>query len=149
MQQRQQLRDYYVKHYDQPYREAHAKQTSYRKQLEELKAAHPSVMVLAPQEQEKPSDLSVYVRGNYNTPGEPAPRRFLQIIEGTDQPAIETTGSGRLELARWIAGPDHPLTPRVLVNRIWKAHFGKGIVATSGNSGNWAPGPAILNCWIG
>ena len=142
VQQRQQLRDYYVKHYDQPYREAHAKQTSYRKQLEELKAAHPSVMVLAPQEQEKPSDLSVYVRGNYNTPGEPAPRRFLQIIEGTDHPAIETTGSGRLELARWIAGPDHPLTPRVLVNRIWKAHFGKGIVATSGNFGELGTRPS-------
>lgn len=133
--QRQLLREYYLTRHDKPYREASKQQTVLQAELRDLYAPNESIMVLAPQEQEKPSDLRVYRRGNYNTPGKRAPRRFLQIIEGTDQPPIETNASGRLELARWIANPDHPLTSRVMVNRIWKGHFGTGIVASSDNFG--------------
>ena len=46
--------------------------------------------------------------------------------EGT----LDAKGSGRLELANWIASKDNPLTSRVMVNRIWQGHFGRGIVAT-------------------
>ena len=52
-------------------------------------------------------------------------RRFPRILAGDDQTPI-TQGSGRMELARWIASPHNPLTARVMVNRIWQHHFGEG-----------------------
>ena len=48
---------------------------------------------------------------------------------------VPSHGSGRLELAHWLTQPDNPLTPRVMVNRIWQHHFGRGIVATPSNFG--------------
>jgi hypothetical protein len=62
------------------------------------------------------------------------PRGFPAVLAGTaGDPLPFTNGSGRLELAEAIAG--HPLTPRVMVNRIWMEHFGRGIVATTTNLG--------------
>ena len=55
-----------------------------------------------------PANMHVLLRGNHHTPGEEAPRRFLQIIAGENHPAINTEQSGRLELARWIASPGKP-----------------------------------------
>jgi hypothetical protein len=79
-------------------------------------------------------DAHVYVRGNHKTPGKKVPRRFPVILAGDRQPAI-TKGSGRLDLARWLTRPDHPLTARVMVNRLWQHHFGEGIVRTANNFG--------------
>jgi hypothetical protein len=78
--------------------------------------------------------LRVHVRGNRFTLGVPAPRRFPQIIAGEGKP-LDTPQSGRLELARWIAAKDNPLTARVMMNRLWQHHFGTGLVATSDNFG--------------
>ena len=83
---------------------------------------------------EKPADLKVFIRGNPHKQGEPAPRRFLRVLAGPEAPRV-TRGSGRLELADAIADPANPLTARVLVNRLWQQHFGRGIVATSSNFG--------------
>ncbi|MCH2129165.1 MAG: DUF1553 domain-containing protein [Pirellulaceae bacterium] len=82
-----------------------------------------------------PRDLRIHHRGSYRTLGGIAPRRFLQVIAGVDHQPIQAEGSGRLELAQWIASPQNPLTPRVMVNRIWQHHFGRGIVSTSDNFG--------------
>ena len=84
---------------------------------------------------EERGDLRVHLRGSYKKLGELAPRRFLQIIAGENHAPIETEASGRLELARWIASADNPLTARVFVNRVWQWHFGRGIVASSGDFG--------------
>ena len=85
-------------------------------------------------------DARVHVRGSYSRLGEVAPRRFPRIIAGDSQPSV-AVGSGRLELGRWIARPDHPLTPRVMVNRIWQHHLGEGIVRTPSNYGKLGERP--------
>ncbi len=92
------------------------------------------IMVMAPKES-RPTNLNVALRGNYQTPGILAPRRFLQILAGEGHPPITTTQSGRLELARWIGSKENPLTARVMVNRMWQHHFGTGLVTTSDNFG--------------
>jgi cytochrome c553 len=92
------------------------------------------VMVMAPREG-TPTNLHVALRGNRRTPGVLAPRRFLQIVPGEGHIPITTSQSGRLELARWIASKENPLTARVMANRVWQHHFGVGLVATSDNFG--------------
>ena len=92
------------------------------------------VQVMAVRDLSEPADLPIHLRGNYRTLGDSAPREVLQIVTGDN--ALDTSGSGRLELARWIASPENPLTARVMVNRIWQYHFGQGLVSSSGNFGS-------------
>lgn len=80
------------------------------------------------------NNLKVYLRGNPAKQGEEAPRRFLRIVAGKDRESF-SKGSGRLELANAIASPKNPLTARVIVNRIWQHHFGRGLVGTASNFG--------------
>jgi hypothetical protein len=80
------------------------------------------------------------IRGNHKNLGEEVPRRFLQVIAGEQQPPI-TSGSGRLHIANWMASADNPLTARVMVNRIWKHHFGAGIVRSTDNFGKMGEAP--------
>jgi hypothetical protein len=78
-------------------------------------------------------DAKVHVRGSYNRLGDTVPRGFPGIL-CQHQPQIKQ-GSGRLQLARWIADASNPLTARVMVNRIWQHHFGDGLVKTANNFG--------------
>ncbi|MEP7362008.1 MAG: PSD1 and planctomycete cytochrome C domain-containing protein [Acidobacteriota bacterium] len=84
---------------------------------------------------EDPHDTKVHIRGSHKNLGDVAPRRFLRVIAGEEQTPIEPGKSGRLSLAEWMASDQNPLTARVMVNRIWEHHFGKGIVATPDNFG--------------
>ena len=113
---------------------------------------HEPLMVMAPQEA-LPRDLRVHMRGNRFTLGATVPRGVVQIIadsilsassaEPEGNPAsVVTENSGRLELAQWIASRDNPLTARVMVNRIWQHHFGRGLVATSDNFGTRGERPS-------
>ena len=83
----------------------------------------------------------VLVRGDYNTAGEDAPKGFPLILNGEQQPPLNTKGSGRLELANWLTHPEHPLTSRVFVNRVWYWHFGDGQVRTPDNFGRMGETP--------
>ena len=81
-----------------------------------------------------PGDAKIQFKGDPGNLGEVATRGFLQILGGQKLPASEK-GSGRLELAEWITDPKNPLTARVMVNRIWQHHFGRGIVDTPNDFG--------------
>ncbi|MFM8274454.1 MAG: DUF1549 and DUF1553 domain-containing protein, partial [Gemmata sp.] len=80
------------------------------------------------------ADMPLAVRGDPRKPGPIVPRGFLQALSEPNAPAW-TKGSGRLQLADAIASRSNPLTPRVLVNRVWQYHFGRPLVATPGNFG--------------
>jgi hypothetical protein len=82
----------------------------------------------------QPVQQHVFLRGNPDSRGEPVPKAFPVILAGEQQPPIEK-GSGRLELANWLASSDNPLPARVMVNRIWQGHFGEGLVRTANNFG--------------
>ncbi len=76
--------------------------------------------------------MPVYVRGNPATKGEEAPKGFLQVLPSQKQSGKDFT---RLDLANAIASKDNPLTARVIVNRVWAWHFGRGLVNTPSNFG--------------
>jgi hypothetical protein len=114
-----------------------------RSELKVLEAAlpEPYPFVHGYKDAEKIKDLQVHVRGDKDELGELAPRRFLQILSEGEQERF-THGSGRLDLANHIADPSNPLTPRVMVNRIWAHHFGRGIVGTPSNYGQLGERPS-------
>jgi len=94
--------------------------------------------------EEEIQDLHVLISGSHLTPGEIAPRRFLRVLAGEERTPIGPDHSGRKELAEWLTEPDHPLTARVMVNRIWKGHFGEGIVRSPDNFGRLGDRPDNL-----
>ena len=77
----------------------------------------------------------LHQRGSHLRLGEEIPRQFLQAITGISRSALPGDRSGRLEFARWMTNPHNPLTSRVIANRLWRWHFGRGIVATTENFG--------------
>ncbi len=88
-------------------------------------------------------DLELMKRGDPNNTGDLVPRRFLSAFPAKDgQPRRFTTGSGRLELAQAIVQEAAPLTARVIVNRIWRHHFGRGIVETPSEFGVTGDAPS-------
>jgi hypothetical protein len=110
------------------------KLTDLLKQIQEIEAK-----LLAPRRAMAMADGDgdndyVYKRGNHKTPGEPAPRRFLEALAGADQPP-PAKGSGRLELAERLLAESNPLPARVLANRLCEHHFGDGIVRSPDNFG--------------
>ena len=89
-------------------------------------------------DKDEPSNEYVHIRGSKDNLGAEVPRRFLTILGGR----LFETGSGRLELAESIANSRNPLTARVMVNRIWLHHFGKGLVNTPSNFGQMGERPS-------
>ena len=96
---------------------------------------HATVLVDRP----LPSTPRVFNRGNPLTKGDAVPRQFLSLF-GPQKPF--TKGSGRLELAQAIIDPRNPLTARVMVNRIWQHHFGRGLVSTPSDFGKQGSPPS-------
>jgi hypothetical protein len=88
----------------------------------------------------EPQDLAVQIRGNPEKLGRTVPRRFLTVLS-TGEPKPFTRGSGRLELADAIVGQAAPLAARVIVNRVWALHFGRGLVDTTSDFGTQGERP--------
>jgi len=110
------------------------------KQYRQLEAATPAPVRAAAIVDGTGEDESVFHRGNYKTPGDPAPRRLIEVLAGPDQPPPRQ-GSGRLDLARRMVQPANPLFARVMVNRIWQHHFAIGLVATPDDFGRMGQAP--------
>ena len=82
------------------------------------------------------TSVPIHIRGSHRNLGEPIARGFPQVMQAPGlQPILPRNSSGRLELAQWLASSMHPLTARVYVNRIWRWHFGVGLVGSTENFG--------------
>lgn len=116
------------------------------KSLESRRQPEPRIMALW--DRGEPSPTYLYRRGNHATPGSFVTPGVPALLENSDDPVVihspwpgaKSTGR-RLALARWLTKPDHPLTARVITNRVWKHHFGKGIVYSLGNFGKTGDRP--------
>ncbi len=115
--------------------ESDSKRAEVRKAVDSIERKPPSVVKAYAVAEGTPGDSRIQHKGEPKNVGPVAPRGFLTILGGAKLPPDEK-GSGRRELARWIATPLNPLTARVMVNRIWEYHFGKGLVATPNDFGS-------------
>jgi Protein of unknown function (DUF1553)/Protein of unknown function (DUF1549)/Planctomycete cytochrome C len=104
--------------------------------LKELDSHPPGVVKAYAVAEGSPHDAPLFRKGDPAHPGSVVPRGFLQILGGQRLPEnVAARESGRLELAGWLVDPANPLTARVMVNRIWQHHFGRGLVATPNDFG--------------
>jgi hypothetical protein len=110
-------------------------------ELAQLEKSGPNVATAMGVTEAEVVDAPVMRRGNHLTPGKVVPRRFPAVLAGATQPTLPPKSSGRLELARWLTTKDHPLTARVMVNRIWRWHFGQGLVRSVDNFGRLGEKP--------
>ena len=144
--QQKQLRDHFLTQVHGPYQETLQVQTKLQQRLQELRKPLSTVMIMA--NQENPRMTYVLMRGQYDSPDKERP-----VEPGTPQilPPLSNEGaSTRLDLARWMVRPDHPLTARVAVNRFWQLVFGTGLVRSTedfGSQGEWPSHPELLD-WL-
>lgn len=116
------------------------------RQLTTIKARMPAplpVIHTVSNNREKRSPIHLLTRGEYEKKGARVGMRPLGVLlpDGAPELSDETTRP-RTELAKWIVAPENPLTARVMVNRIWLHHFGRGIVATPNDFGRMGSRPS-------
>ena len=116
------------------------------RELEAKRQPEPKIMALW--DRGEPSPTYLYRRGNHATPGSFVSPGVPAVLHNSSQqfeitppwPGAKSTGR-RLAFARWLTAADQPLTARVMVNRVWKHHFGQGIVRSLGNFGKTGERP--------
>ncbi len=95
----------------------------------------PPKYAMGVEEGKDPSDAKVAINGDPGDRGKTVPRGFVSAVKVENPPTVNPDRSGRRALAEWLTRPDHPLTSRVMVNRVWHHLFGRGIVPTVDNFG--------------
>ncbi len=88
------------------------------------------------------ANVKVHQRGSHLSLGKEVPRRFPLVLTSSKEAPIPAKTSGRLQLAKWLTNPRHPLTARVIVNRVWRWHFGSGLVNSTDNFGELGDDPS-------
>ncbi len=100
----------------------------------------PYELLYAVAEKPDPDDVEVQLKGDPAKPGDRVPRKFPAILGGQQLPA-GLQASGRLQLVQWLFDRNNPLPARVMVNRLWQYHFGKGLVPTPNDFGKQGKPP--------
>ncbi|HTE19823.1 MAG TPA: DUF1549 and DUF1553 domain-containing protein, partial [Armatimonadota bacterium] len=121
-----------------------------REELARLEASPPELPSAMGVTEGTVADVPVHVRGSHLALGKQVARRFPVVLAGEQQAPLEAKQSGRLQLARWLVGKEHPLTSRVMANRIWRWHFGQGLSRSTDNFGRLGEpptDPALLD-WL-
>lgn len=143
--QKTELRTYYRSAVNAETRKLFERMGEFKKQIADEERSIPDAMVM--EEMPKPRDTFLLVRGQYDKKGE-------KVTTGTPAalPALAATprAANRLDLAKWLMSPEHPLTARVTVNRIWQMFFGTGLVKTAedfGTQGEYPTHPELLD-WL-
>jgi len=95
----------------------------------------PRTLAMGVLDRSRPVDSPLFERGEVDQPAGTVPRGLVEVLCGPDEPRNIAEGSGRLDLAFWIASRDNPLAARVMANRVWLKLMGQGIVATPDNFG--------------
>ena len=146
--QTRQLTRYFLEHVNPESQQRLAKplgnQAKWEKQLAEIEKAVPSTLVM--EDRKTPRQAHVLERGQYTEKRE-AVQSAVPGWLGVDVPEQP---ANRLGLAQWLVHPEHPLTARVTVNRMWQHHFGTGLVKTAedfGVQGEYPSHPALLD-WL-
>ncbi|MBC7964728.1 MAG: DUF1553 domain-containing protein [Fuerstia sp.] len=106
-----------------------------------IEAAIPAIPEAMSVSEGSPQNLRIHLRGSHTTLGVEVPRRIPRVFATAAESPISDQTSGRLRLAEWLTQPSHPLTARVLVNRVWQAHFGEGLVRSPDNFGRLGEKP--------
>ena len=115
-----------------------------RQQRDDLENTFPSTMISADRDEVR--ETFVLKRGQYDQRGDMVQRGVLAVLP----PLPPSATTNRLDFARWLVSPDHPLTSRVTINRFWQQFFGTGIVKTAGDfgaQGEWPSHPELLD-WL-
>jgi hypothetical protein len=133
------LRDFYFSAIDEPARQAADELREARKKLVAIEDELHEVSVMG--ELPEPRPTFVLPRGQYDAPKTEANRVTRDVFQHMLAPFPEEAPRNRLGLARWMTAPDHPLTARVAVNRLWSNFFGRGLVPTPENFGRQGAAP--------
>jgi len=136
--------EHFLARHHEPYVTAARELTALREEENRLVSRVPELMVM--EEMSHPRPAHVLTRGGYDSPGEVVPRDTPASLP----PFPPDAPRDRLGLARWLTSRENPLAARVVVNRVWRMHFGRGIVASQedfGSQGRLPTHPELLD-WL-
>jgi hypothetical protein len=113
-----------------------------RDELKQLEASIPELPTAMGVVEGEVTNSRILLRGSHLSPGRTVERSVPVVLTADQKFAAAPSHSGRLEMAQWLTSARNPLTARVFVNRVWRWHFGRGLVATADNFGKLGDHPA-------